>query len=708
MAFLLPVDSFFATLSGLNKTLYRNISLLALILFILTYQSIIVEFLIEKQISGACNETASCLVVISGGDNSSNKAKVYPGDLRLTFGITQYLSVLLGALVLATMADAFGRLKSLFASLVITFIGGLASAFAFNSMTAFTIFRGIAGFGIGSAYPMVFILAAEYVNSKHRSAVLFILWASSTLAFMSLAGIACVVEKRRMLMLTLTLPLLVAAVLCKVLSESPRWVLLYSAPSDDTSEAKRLLERNVSDVERRTPQYRYCLTLFGRFYSASDGGIHGRCFIFLRLKEPRRITIVLGFAWFALGLILQGLNTTSIQLFKTFYANFAIRELVSLLGFCAFLILATWVGRRLSTVVSMSLAGVSCLLFSIASDGFLRKEQEAVVVVIQLIGRLCVMVALASLSLYSIELYPTKVRCSAVGLVTSFGYLGVAICPLIMRIELLAHAVVPLGVMGCLCLTAGLLCHFLLPKTQDSTAEDFDGSSQMTRTQGCVPRVHWTKRKTSKIGHDRVEMVDSCTINDLDCVSRTSRWEMLSQEDARERSVYSFGEDASLDEESNLLSEEDVDKLASHVPSCTWILAYSTFQHGMSLSTLYNRLREVETPVLMVVKDNSGFIFGVFSPAPPGLQPHFCGFGKSFFFTCKPQFKIYPCSGKNSYYMTGDSSGLAFGCSEGTFGLWLDNELYHGRSTACDTYNSEMLSATEDFTCLGVEVWTFA
>ena len=44
----------------------------------------------------------------------------------------------------------------------------------------------------------------------------------------------------------------------------------------------------------------------------------------------------------------------------------------------------------------------------------------------------------------------------------------------------------------------------------------------------------------------------------------------------------------------------------------------------------------------------------------------------------------------------------------GTFGLWLDNELYRGRSTACDTYDSEMLSASEDFICLGVEVWTFA
>ena len=49
-------------------------------------------------------------------------------------------------------------------------------------------------------------------------------------------------------------------------------------------------------------------------------------------------------------------------------------------------------------------------------------------------------------------------------------------------------------------------------------------------------------------------------------------------------------------------------QLAAHVPSCTWILVYSTFQHGMSLSTLYHRVREVETPVLLVVKDNNGFV----------------------------------------------------------------------------------------------------
>ncbi|CAH3175648.1 unnamed protein product, partial [Porites lobata] len=147
--------------------------------------------------------------------------------------------------------------------------------------------------------------------------------------------------------------------------------------------------------------------------------------------------------------------------------------------------------------------------------------------------------------------------------------------------------------------------------------------------------------------------------------------------------------------------------LSRHVPSSTWILVYGTNQHGMSLNMLYHRLRDVKTSVLLVVKAQEGFVFGFFSPISPRMDASFCRFGKSYFFTCRPQFKIYPCRERNSYYMTGDANGLAFGSSEGKFGLWLDSDLYHGRSTACETYDSEMLSATEDFVCLGVEVWTF-
>lgn len=43
----------------------------------------------------------------------------------------------------------------------------------------------------------------------------------------------------------------------------------------------------------------------------------------------------------------------------------------------------------------------------------------------------------------------------------------------------------------------------------------------------------------------------------------------------------------------------------------------------------------------------------------------------------------------------------------GNFGLWLDEDLYHGRSHPCTTYNNAQLSWKEDFLCSGLEAWTF-
>lgn len=101
-------------------------------------------------------------------------------------------------------------------------------------------------------------------------------------------------------------------------------------------------------------------------------------------------------------------------------------------------------------------------------------------------------------------------RCSAMGLITSIGYLGIAVCPLIMKIEVLAHAVVPLGVMGCLSLTTGLLCHFLLPRTKGSTAETFEDGSDISRFMEWSPRVQRTQTKLGETEVERVEMIESC------------------------------------------------------------------------------------------------------------------------------------------------------------------------------------------------------
>lgn len=48
-------------------------------------------------------------------------------------------------------------------------------------------------------------------------------------------------------------------------------------------------------------------------------------------------------------------------------------------------------------------------------------------------------------------------------------------------------------------------------------------------------------------------------------------------------------------------------QLMNHIPARTqgysWKLVYSTAEHGTSLTTLYRQMRELDRPVLMVIKD---------------------------------------------------------------------------------------------------------
>lgn len=45
--------------------------------------------------------------------------------------------------------------------------------------------------------------------------------------------------------------------------------------------------------------------------------------------------------------------------------------------------------------------------------------------------------------------------------------------------------------------------------------------------------------------------------------------------------------------------------------------------------------------------------------------------------------------------------------SSGEFGLWLDGDLYHGRSHSCKTFGNPMLSKKEDFYVQDIEIWAF-
>lgn len=205
---------------------------------------------------------------------------------------------------------------------------------------------------------------------------------------------------------------------------------------------------------------------------------------------------------------------------------------------------------------------------------------------------------------------------------------------------------------------------------------------------------------------------------------------------------------------SDILEQRHIKDLSRLMPAraegYSWTLAFTTTQMGFSLKSLYRSLSKYEGPVLLLIKDSEHVVFGAFSSSSLRVSESFYGTGETYLFTFKPQqannnnnnnntntttnnntiqlasgqspesssatittttasviFKRFQWTGDNLFFIKGNTDSLAFGAGEGNFGLWLDEDLYHGSTHSCKTFNNEPLTNHQDFVVCTLEVWCF-
>ncbi|XP_033846866.1 nuclear receptor coactivator 7 [Periophthalmus magnuspinnatus] len=211
---------------------------------------------------------------------------------------------------------------------------------------------------------------------------------------------------------------------------------------------------------------------------------------------------------------------------------------------------------------------------------------------------------------------------------------------------------------------------------------------------------------------DELDMIDNFFGDPASC-----SWEIITINEAKRRQSFGSCDADSVDvlplltDSSDLLEDTHIEKLACRLPARVqgypWRLAYSTVKHGTSLKTLYRSLLDVDSPVLLVIKDMDHQIFGAFSTHPFRVTESFYGTGETFLYSFCPEIKVYRWTGENSYFVKGNIDSLQMGGGSGQLGLWLDAELYRGTTTKCATFNNPPLSAQQDFNIHSLEVWTF-
>lgn len=164
------------------------------------------------------------------------------GALGPTFS-TGLFGVMLGALLLAPLADRIGRQRVIVHSCVAFGIGTLLTVWV-GSMTELLVLRFFTGLGLGSALPNAIALASEYAPKRRRATVVTFVGSGISLGAIG-SGIAAAQlistqGWRAVFVVGGILPLLLAAALARSLPESLRLVALLPHKRE---EARRLLRK---------------------------------------------------------------------------------------------------------------------------------------------------------------------------------------------------------------------------------------------------------------------------------------------------------------------------------------------------------------------------------------------------------------------------------------------------------------------------------
>eukprot|EP01112_Ceratiomyxa_fruticulosa_P016458 TRINITY_DN4981_c0_g1_i1.p1 TRINITY_DN4981_c0_g1~~TRINITY_DN4981_c0_g1_i1.p1 ORF type:complete len:818 (+),score=190.30 TRINITY_DN4981_c0_g1_i1:195-2648(+) len=152
-------------------------------------------------------------------------------------------------------------------------------------------------------------------------------------------------------------------------------------------------------------------------------------------------------------------------------------------------------------------------------------------------------------------------------------------------------------------------------------------------------------------------------------------------------------------------------QIAEHFPFkhrfSNWINLYSTSRHGISINTMYAKLRN-KGPVVILIEDANHYVFGGFASESLHTTQRYYGTGESFLFQLSPNINFYHWTRANDFFILSMDDFISMGGGgTGRYGFWLDADFLKGSSGACDTFGSPCLASSDDFECLHLEIWGF-
>ena len=333
-------------------------------------------------------------------------------------------AIFFGALTVCAIADEKGRKPTMMFTVAMYSIFSAATGAAWN-MTSFYVTRFVTGFGLGGGLPLGGTMTNEIIPTKWRARITGLAVSGFCWGWVLAALIALYVMTswgwRWAFYLTI-LPAILVFFLSFLISESPRWLDIKGRTEEADKIVSRMekkagiqpfkegeLQPELIVAAEHTP----IKTLFTKDYIVRTGMIFTNFAV--------NLYAVYGFSsWMPMQLVAQGYSVAkSFSYTLVIFLGAAIGQSCS--GF-----IMEWMGRRRALVFNWGMAIVFMLLIAFTPDmspfqimfyGFWAS--------FGLVGNQI------GMNVYCGELYPTRIRATAVGWTNAFGRFGAMMGPIV-------------------------------------------------------------------------------------------------------------------------------------------------------------------------------------------------------------------------------------------------------------------------------------
>nr|XP_057916244.1 solute carrier family 22 member 13b isoform X1 [Doryrhamphus excisus] len=363
--------------------------------------------------------------------------------------------LLLGALVLGSMADRFGRRFVVLLAHLLLLLFGVASAFSPN-VYVYVLLKFLCGFSVSGILANAFVIGGEWCESSRFAFCTIISHTFYAVGLMLLSGIAYSIPDWRVLQLVLYSPLLLLlALFYWILPESARWLITQGRKEAALKEVRRAAKVNGREVSQDLLDK---LDVDGKPVRRSMLDI-------FRISYLRKRALIMSYVWFGTSVMYYGLSLNVGHFGVNIYLTQFIFGLVEIPARLGSLPLIQRFGRRPCEAILLMFGGATCLAIIAVP-----KEFPVVVTVIAVLGKFAATGCFSIVYVYTAELYPTTLRQNGVGLNSMCARVGGILAPLIRLLDVYHHAI-PMSIYGAVPASAALLC-LMLPETRHAELQD--------------------------------------------------------------------------------------------------------------------------------------------------------------------------------------------------------------------------------------------